>query len=231
MAGRTGARAGERGGFFITFEGPEGAGKTTQLGLLARRLQAEGHAVVAVREPGGTKAAERIRELLLDPTMGDLQPRTEAFLVFAARSELVADVIRPSLRQRSVVVCDRHADATLAYQGYGGGVPLDRLRAMNAVATGGLRPDLTLLLDLPVHIGLERRRAHGLEWTRMDAADAAFHERVRAGYLHLSAEEPNRWVVLDARQGPEEVAAAVWRSVATRMASVLPVAERAEGAL
>lgn len=203
-------------GLFVTFEGPEGSGKTTQVARLAVRLKNAGYRVTAVREPGGTPAGERIREVLLDPHGPALHPETEAFLFCAARSELVAEVIVPGLAGGDVVLCDRYADATLAYQGFGSAMPLAPLRRMNEMATKGLRPALTLLLDLPVEEGLQRRRA-GAEWTRLDAAGMGYHARVRRGYLKLAAAEPGRWVVLDARPEPDAVAEAVWHAVRRRL--------------
>ena len=149
------------------------------------------------REPGGTSAGERIRELLLNPTVGRLAPTTDALLFNAARAELVSEVIEPTLERGALVICTRFADSTIAYQGYGAGVPLDDLRAMERVATGGLKPDLTILLDLPVEVGLSRKSGH--EVTRFETEfDLAFHRRVRDGFLALAAEEPNRFVVIDA---------------------------------
>lgn len=207
-------------GTFITFEGPEGAGKTTQLARLAERLTAAGHQVVRTREPGGTPAGESIRRVLLDPREAPLTPLTEALLFCAARAELVAGVIRPALAAGSVVLCDRFADATFAYQGYGRGLPLDALRSINAVATGGLVPRLTLLLDLPAATGLARRRQDDADWNRFDADSLAFHQRVRDGYLALAAEEPARWRVIDADAAPETVGAAVWQAVAGHLAAL-----------
>ena len=227
MSSRTGREAEQAGsqiatGFFITFEGPEGGGKSTQLTHLAARLEAAGLPVTTTREPGGTPAAERIREVLLDPNSGSLRPETEAFLVCAARSEHVARVIRPALASGQVVLCDRFADATLAYQGYGGGVPLALLDRMIMLATDGLEPGLTLLLDLPVEVGLARRRHTGIQWTRLDAASEEFHQKVRHGYHVLARKAPARWVTVDAARKPEAVAAAVWAAVAERLAEARP---------
>jgi dTMP kinase len=194
---------------FITFEGPEGSGKTTQLLRLKERLEAMGRQVVATREPGGTAAGERIRSVLLDLEGGPLQPRTEALLFCAARSELVSSVIRPALEAGRVVLCDRYADATLSYQGYGRGMRMEQLQSMNALATGGLEPALTLLFDLPVEVGLGRRQRAGEGWNRFDAASVAFHERVRAGYLELASLAPHRWRRVDADRSAEEVEASV----------------------
>ncbi|MFQ5460973.1 MAG: dTMP kinase [Anaerolineae bacterium] len=196
----------------ITLEGPEGGGKTTQAARLAEELRSEGREVVSVREPGGTATGERIREILLAPEAA-MVPQTEALLFCAARAELIAQVVRPALHRAALVLCDRFYDATLAYQGHGWGVPLDELAAVIHFATGGLRPDLTILLDLPVDTGLARRRQHPASWNRLDGAGSDFHRRVRAGYLDLARREPDRWCVIDAGAGPDEVAAAVAAAV------------------
>jgi dTMP kinase len=206
-----------RRGIFVTFEGPDGGGKTTQLRRLADRLErAAGPGateVLVTREPGGTAAGERIRQVLLDPAGGALEPATEALLFCAARAELVAQVIRPALAAGGLVLSDRFADSTLAYQGYGRGLDLGHLAALNALATGGLTPDRTLLLDLPAGLGLSRRRREG-GWNRLDDAGTAFHERVRDGFLALAAAEPERWTVVDAAGDADAVAEAIWRIVA-----------------
>lgn len=198
----------------MTFEGPEGGGKTTQMRLLAERLEGAGHRVTMTREPGGTVIGERIRQILLDPALPSaaLRPEAEAFLFCAARVQIVAEVIRPALAAGQVVLCDRYADATLAYQGYGRELDLDLLGANNALATGGLTPDLTLLLDVPVEVGLARRRDE-TELNRLDADSTAFHERVRAGYHALARADGPRWVVIDADRPVESVAEEVWRAV------------------
>lgn len=199
-------------GRFITLEGPDGAGKSEQARRLTLRLRASGIPVTITREPGGTTLGERVRATLLDPTV-DRSPIADAFLFDAARAELVSQVIRPALARGETVVCDRFADSTLAYQGYGAGADLGKLEALALLATGGLRPDLTILLDVPVEIGLARRR-HGAaaELTRFEATelhDRAFHDRVRAGFRALAALEPGRWRVVDASGTPDEVEQAV----------------------
>jgi dTMP kinase len=192
-------------GLFITIEGPEGAGKTTQAERLRSRLEAAGREVVLTREPGGTTLGERVRAILLDPDAGPHDPRADALLFNAARAQLVAEVIRPALRRGAIVLSTRFADSTLAYQGIAGGVPLDELRAVERVATGGLRPALTIVLDLPVEIGLARKT--GDELTRFETAfDLDFHRAVRAGFLALAADEPARFVVVDASGAADEVA-------------------------
>lgn len=203
-------RAPQGGGWFITIEGPDGAGKTTQAESLADHLRGRGHAVLVTREPGGTWLGERVRELLLARTGSTVStdPVTDAILFNAARRQLVTEVIRPALTAGRTVICARYADSTLAYQGYGAGVPLDRLRTLQALATDGLQPHLTILLDLPVEAGL-KRKAPG-DVTRFEAEfDLPFHRRVRDGFLALASETPERFAVIDAARRSEEVATAV----------------------
>jgi dTMP kinase len=199
-------------GRFITFEGPEGGGKTTQLELLRRYLETRGLRPLCLREPGATIVSERIRDLLLDPDLEGLGARAEALLFCAARAELVANRIRPALQAGQIVLCDRYADSTLAYQGYGRGLPVAELDVVNRFATGGLEPDLTLCLDVPIETGLQRKRVAS-ETNRMEAESLAFHERVRQGFLELAARQPERWRVIDATQAPHTVASAVRRYV------------------
>ncbi|SEI87531.1 thymidylate kinase [Deinococcus reticulitermitis] len=202
-------------GLFITFEGPEGAGKSTQLARLAERLQAQGRTVTVTREPGGTPLGTRVREVLLDPALA-IDPLPEFLLYSASRAQLVSDVIRPALARGEAVLCDRYFDSSLAYQGAGRGLSPDLLRALTREVTGGLSPDLTLLLDLDPATGLGRAAARG-QPDRLEQADLAFHERVRAGFLALAQAEPGRFTVLDAARNVEEVAAQVWRAVSSRM--------------
>jgi len=192
---------------FITLEGPDGSGKTTQAHLLAHWLQEEGHPVVLVREPGGTTIGERIREVLHDPAHTGMSPWTEVFLYCAARAQVVAEIIRPALAAGQTVLCDRYADSTLAYQGYGRGLDLDALRRVLYLATGGLTPDLTFCLDISPEEGLARRRTGGGEWNRLDRETVDFHRRVRAGYLELASLEPQRWIVVDAARPVDAVQA------------------------
>lgn len=213
-----------RRGWFITIEGPDGAGKTTQAHRLAAHLEAGGIDVLLTREPGGTWLGERLRSLLLaraEPTdpaaaQGSQDPLTDALLFNAARRQLVVEVLEPALAAGRTVVCARFADSTLAYQGFGAGATLDQLRGLEAVATGGLRPDTTILLDLPVEAGLARKTADDV--TRFEADfDLAFHGRVRDGFLALAAAEPKRFVVVDAARSEDavavEIAAAVDRTL------------------
>jgi dTMP kinase len=198
-----------RRGWFITIEGPEGAGKTTQAKRLAAHLQGLGHDVLLTREPGGTWLGERLRDLLLARTGSNAatDPLTDAFLFNAARRQLVVEVLRPALDAGRTVVCARYTDSTLAYQGFGAGVELYRLHALEDAATDGLRPDLTILLDLPPEVGLERKAPGDV--TRFEAEfDLAFHRRVRDGFRTLAADDPGRFAVLDATGSADAVAAA-----------------------
>ncbi len=203
-------------GMFITFEGPEGSGKTTQAAMLAEFLSRKGYAVLATREPGGTPIGDQIRAILSNLENVDMQPRTEILLFQASRAQLVEQVIRPHLSRGGIVVCDRYADSTLAYQGYGHQVDLEQLKIIVQFATAGLKPDLTLLLDLDVELGLQRR-ARGGGWNRLDAYDLDFHRRVRQGYHQLAQAEPQRWVIIDADQPAESVQRAVRQAVLSRL--------------
>ena len=194
-------------GRFITLEGPEGAGKTLLAGRLALALEARGHRVRLTREPGGTALGERIRGLVLARAADDdatIDARADALLFNAARAQLVAEVIRPALAVGEVVVCARFADSTLAYQGYGAGLSLDELRSIASVATGGVTPDRTILLDVSPEVGLARKADDTRN--RFEAGfDLDFHQRVRAGFLALAREEPRRWRVVDAERDPDAV--------------------------
>jgi dTMP kinase len=201
---------------FITLEGPEGSGKTRQISGLVEVLRQEGYPVLMTREPGGTAIGDQIRSVLFDMQNTDMRPRTEILLFQASRAQLVEQVIRPCLGRGEVVVCDRYADSTLAYQGYGHRVDLDELRRVVNFATGGLKPDLTLLLDVEVEVGLKRKVAAS-EWNRLDAYDLDFHRRVRQGYHEMARAEPERWVVIDAGQPPEAVQAALREVVLGRL--------------
>jgi len=196
---------------FITFEGPEGSGKTTQMELLKGYLEEKGHSVLATREPGGTSIGNQIRAVLLDPCNTEMLPASEALLFSAARAQIVNQVIRPHLAQGDIVLCDRYADSTLAYQGYGHGLDLEMLHTITAFATGGLKPDLTVYLDIDVEEGLRRKltahEAGQAEWNRLDQQEIAFHRRVREGYLQMATREPDRWLVVDATQSLEAIQA------------------------
>lgn len=222
---------------FITFEGGEGAGKTTQMRLLAERLAAVGRVARLTREPGGTPLADGIRTLILHPdeslqvmadagmtaaseTMDPMLPITQVLLYSASRAQHTA-LIREWLAAGEIVVCDRYADSTRVYQGAAGGVSEEDILAAERLATGGLKPDLTLLFDLPVEVGLARRQADsaaGGELNWLDVESDAFHERVRAGYLALAAASPERWVVVDATAPAEELAERVWQVLSERLA-------------
>ncbi len=208
-------------GLFVTFEGPEGSGKSLQARLLAERLERSGYPVLLTREPGGTPLGDRLRELLLLGHDLHTDARAEALMMCAARAQLVEQVILPALREGRIVVCDRFGDSTLAYQGVGRGLDLAELRAVLSFATQGLIPDLTVLLDIPVAEGLARKEAQGKAsgeaWNRFEAETLAFHERVREGYRALRAEGGGRWHVFDARQPPEILAEAIWRLVEQRV--------------
>jgi dTMP kinase len=199
-------------GLFVTFEGGEGSGKSTQLARLAARLRTSGIEPLVTREPGGTPLAEGVRALLLDPERHP-GPAAEAFLMEAARADLVATTIVPALAAGRVVLCDRYDDSTLAYQGAGRGIDLGLLRAMNRTATGGLTPDLTLLFDLDAELGLARRRETAAAMNRLDREPLDFHRRVRAAYLELAAREPSRIRILDATLPPDRLEERVWEEV------------------
>jgi dTMP kinase len=201
---------------FITLEGTEGCGKTSQVARLAEFLRQQSWDVLTTREPGGTPIGEQIREVLHSLENTEMHARTEILLFQAARAQHVEQVIRPHLAHGGVVICDRYADSTLAYQGYGRQQPLEPLRALVEYATGGLKPDLTLLLDLDVEVGL-RRRAKGGEWNRLDALEVAFYQRVRRGYYELVQAEAERWVVIDASQSPAQVQQAMRAAVMRRL--------------
>jgi dTMP kinase len=203
-------------GFFLTIEGPEGAGKSTQARRLASALEVAGHSVVLTREPGGTEIGETIRTILLEQRNHAMLAETEALLHTAARSQHVGEKIRPALANGQIVVCDRFVDSTLAYQGGGRGIAIERLGAIQEIATGGLKPDLKILLDLPVEVGLARRFGASGEINRMDAAGEDFHRRVRATFLQLADEQPDEWIVIDASRNEAEVTEGLIRAVASR---------------
>lgn len=201
---------------FITFEGSEGSGKTLQISALETYLLEQGYPVFATREPGGTSIGDQIRDILFDLKNTDMQPRTEVLLFQASRAQLVDQIIRPRLAQGQIVLSDRYADSTIAYQGYGYQLDLDLVRSIVKFATGGLKPDLTLFLDVDVEEGL-RRRTHGGDVNRLDAYELAFYRRVRQGYMELVSEEPQRWVVIDASGTPDQVQQLIRKAVLERL--------------
>ena len=197
---------------FITLEGPEGSGKSTQIKRLAKRLEDLGYPVITTREPGGTSIGDQIRHVLVRMENKELHPRTEILLFLAARAQLVEQLIKPALQDGKIILCDRYGDSTLAYQGYGHGLDLEKLRQMLDFATDHLKPDLTILLDLDVKMGLMRKKAED-EWNRLYAYEVLFHERVREGYQKLASEEPERWRIVDASQGIDAVQDDLYRIV------------------
>jgi len=202
-------------GVFLTFEGGEGAGKTTQIARLSGALVARGHAVVCTREPGGDPVGERVRALLLDRDAAPV-PAAELLLFAAARAQNVATVVRPALERGQVVLCDRFTDSTLAYQGHGRGLPLAAIRAVNEIATGGLIPLRTFLFDLDPAVGLARQSPDAQD--RLDRERRDFHERVRAGFLAAARADPDRFVVLDATRDPEALFAELLDATLTLLA-------------
>ncbi len=183
---------------FITLEGPEGSGKTSHIPALVEYLREKGYTVFPTREPGGTSISEQIRDILHDLKNAEMHPRTETLLYQAARAQIVEQVIRPRLEAGEIVISDRYYDSTIAYQGYGHQQDLEQVRALVRYATDGLTPDLTILLDLDVEVGLGRKTQNAVEWNRLDAYTVEFHQRVRAGYLQMVKQEPSRWAVVDA---------------------------------
>lgn len=204
---------------FISLEGPDGGGKSTQALRLVEHLRAQGLEVLMTREPGGTAIGDQIRRVLTDLGNTPMHPRTELLLFSASRAQLCHEVIRPHLQAGGMVVSDRFYDSTFAYQGYGHRLDLEALRHITSFATGGLVPDLTLLLDLPAQDGLLRRKKHG-DWNRLDAYDLPFHERVRQGFLALAAADVQRWMTVDATRPAEEVQADIRRIVEIRLGAL-----------
>ena len=225
---------------FVTFEGPEGSGKSTQARKLYERLEGAGYPVTLTREPGGTRIGDHIRRILLDLAHTEMDETTETLLFSAARAQLVAERIRPYLDLGGIVVCDRFADSTYAYQGYGLGRDLEELRAITRIATAGLQPDVTVYLDLPVADGLDRKRTAAgrptdasplspanapgrtasatAEWNRLDARELAFHQRVQQGYQALIAAQPARWLAFDGTLERDLLAEMIWTQLAPRIA-------------
>jgi dTMP kinase len=189
---------------FITLEGPEGSGKTSHIPYLVQYLREKGHIVFPTREPGGTSIGEQIREVIHDLKNVEMHPRTETLLYQAARAQIVEQVIKPRLADGEIVISDRYYDSTIAYQGYGHQQDLEQVRALVKYATGGLNPDLTVLLDVDVEEGLKRKKKVN-EWNRLDAYTVEFHQRVRNGYHEMVKAEPKRWKVVDAGQKWDDV--------------------------
>ena len=197
---------------FITLEGPEGSGKTSHIPHLVEYFRERGHVIFPTREPGGTSIGEQIRDVLHSLNNTEMHPRTETLLYQAARAQFVEQVIRPRLARGEIVLSDRYYDSTVAYQGYGHQQDLEQVRALIKYATGGLVPDLTILLDVDVEIGLKRKQKAD-EWNRLDAYTVDFHRRVRAGYLEMVKQEPVRWRVVDASRE--------WKSVQEELRGVI----------
>lgn len=190
---------------FITFEGPDGSGKTLQMQPTADYLSSLGYNVFPAREPGGTSIGNQVRDILMNMKNTSMLPRTETLLFCSARAQLVEEIIRPHLEKGDVVLLDRYADSTLAYQGYGHQRDLALIEKVLDFATGGLKPDLTLLFDVAPAVGLQRRQKGDGEWNRMDAYQLKYHQRVRKGYLEMAAKDPGRWKIIDAGQKPDMV--------------------------
>jgi dTMP kinase len=209
-------------GVFVTFEGIEGCGKSTQLALLAAALQERGSQVTVTREPGGTSAGDAIRRLLLDASGPDLDPLAELFLYLADRTQHVRETVKPALAMGRIVLCDRFSDSTIAYQGYGRGGDVARIRHLDEIARDGCRPDLTFLLDCPVAVGLERARIRATTpagGDRFELEPEVFHERVRAGFLKLAAAEPDRIRIIDSRLSLRENGARILDETLRRLAA------------
>lgn len=196
---------------FITFEGGEGCGKSTQARALYRRLSKSGVPVLLTHEPGGTPLGERARRHLKQANKSPISPLAELFLVAASRAQLVEEVIRPSLDRDITVICDRYTDSTVTYQGYGRGIDLGIVRTVNTIATGGLSPDYIVLLDVPVDVGLARKKGAGRD--RFESEELTFHERVRQGYLAMARADARRWLVLDGTSPVKETRDRIWERV------------------
>ena len=220
----------ENGGRFITFEGGEGSGKSTQVRRLVDRLRIQGLEVVETREPGGSPGAEAIRQVLLSGAAKALGPETEAMLFAAARSDHIENTIRPALEHGAWVVSDRFHDSTRVYQGVLGNVDPKLINALERITVGDVKPDLTIVLDIPVEIGLERARARGQAPDRFEAEDSEYHNWLRIAYRKLAENEPNRCVIIDASPNPDTVAVKIWMTVAERLLRPLRAAQTAGAA-
>ena len=193
---------------FITFEGCEGSGKSTQASILFQRMTREGYKAVLTHEPGGTSLGEEITRLLKWAKYDQICPLSELLLFNASRAELINSVIRPSLNRGQMVICDRYTDSTVAYQGFGRGLSLACVKTVNSLGSQGLNPNFTILLDMPVRTGQYRKRKQ--EADRFEQEKEVFHQKVRDGYLHLAKETPSRWLVIDADQSQEQIADTIW---------------------
>jgi dTMP kinase len=214
-------------GLFITFEGPDGSGKTTQVQLLAEYLEALGHQVLVTREPGGTSIGDQIRSVLHDVKNSEMTCETEFLLYSASRAQLVRQTLLPHLARGGTVLCDRFADSSLAYQGYGRELDLKAIRSITQFATGGLTPDLTVYLDLAVEEGIQRKqaahRAQAGEWNRLDQQTLDFHRRVHQGYLQIARTDPDRWLIIDAAQSVADTQATIRRRLEELLSKVREV--------
>jgi dTMP kinase len=214
-------------GLFITFEGPDGSGKTTQVQLLAEYLEALGHQVLVTREPGGTSIGDQIRSVLHDVKNSEMTCETEFLLYSASRAQLVRQALLPHLARGGTVLCDRFADSSLAYQGYGRELDLKAIRSITQFATGGLTPDLTVYLDLAVEEGIQRKqaahRAQAGEWNRLDQQTLDFHRRVHQGYLQIARTDPDRWLIIDAAQSVADTQATIRRRLEELLSKVREV--------
>ena len=203
-------------GIFISFEGIEGTGKTTQARLLSERLIREGYEVILTQEPGGTVIGNKIREILLHVDHREMSYMTELLLYNAARAQHLSEKILPAINEGKVVITDRFTDSTVAYQGYGRGIDISLIMSIDSVATGGIKPHLTILFDLDVEVGLKRNRGIN-KVDRLELEDIEFHKRVREGYLHISEKEPERVRIVDATMPVEEISEKVWEIVRWRL--------------
>ncbi len=201
----------------ITFEGLDCSGKTTQAKLLAERLERMGKRVMILREPGGTTISERIREILLDKKHTQLNRITELFLFSASRAQLVSEVIKPALKKNYIVICDRFYDSTTAYQGWGRGIDIEGIQKIHTVATSGLVPDITFLIDIDASEATRRKKAAELKEDRMESSGRAFYEKVRKGYFELARKEPKRFVVLKGNKTIDEIGEIIWKTVSARL--------------
>lgn len=205
-----------KSGRFITFEGGEGAGKSTHARRLAEELKRRGQDAVITREPGGSPGAEDIRKLLVEGEPGRWDPLVETLMMFAARADHAAKTIKPAMARGTYVVCDRFTDSTYAYQGAGRGLPRETIRRIEAISVPDLKPELTFILDVPADAGLQRTAARHHDETRFERFDLPFHERLREAFRDIARNQPDRCVLVDATQSPDEVAAAIWRTIVQR---------------